>query len=296
MKKTPKASQNLAGGHSLVAILFLSLSISIYSGLVFAKDHPVATAGLVREFSSSPEFVRQGVRTVLHDQIIHGTLVYDKQPVLRGAEVVSSTPLFEVWNGPGDVYYKILKNAIAPRHFLESADQGTIAVRYVVIPASGGRTRVQINAVYVESTHPVVHISDGSVEKMEMKEIKDRIDEAEEAATVAAEERRRKSSAEIVHQTYVRQKEDETTRLSTAQASEKQLEQQVDTLRHEVERRVKQPGAELKAAPFESAAVLKSLASGVDLVILIITPHWLGVETTEGQRGWIQVEKLEQLP
>jgi hypothetical protein len=291
-----RASKNPVGQHHFVAILLLCLSVSVYSVLGLAKDHPTATAGLVREFSSSPEFVRQGVQAVLHDQIIHGTLVYDKQPVLRGAEVIASTPLFEPWNGPGEVYYKILKNAIAPRHFLESADQGTIAVRYVVIPASGGRTRVQINAVYVESTHPVVHISDGSVEKMEMKEIKDRIDEAEEAAASAAEEKRRKSSAEIVHQTYVRQKEDETTRLSTAQASEKQLEQQVDALRHEVERRVKQPGAELKAAPFESAAALKSLASGSELVILIVTPHWLGVETTAGQRGWIQVEKLEQLP
>jgi len=278
--------------------VFLALGFAgcLPSRLVVARDHPVATAGLVREFSASPEYVRQGVQTVLHDQIIHGTLVYDKQPILRGAEVVDSSPLFEPWTGPGQVYYKILNNAIAPRHFVESADQGTIAVRYIVIPVNGERTRVQINAVYVESAHHVVHLSDGNVEKMEMKEIKERIDEIEEAAVTAAEERRRKTSAEIVHQTYVRQKEDETTRLGTAEASEKQLQQQVDSLRHELERVVKKPGAELKAAPFASAASLKSLAGGAELVILIVTPHWLGVETTEGQRGWIQVEQLEQVP
>lgn len=276
-------------------ILLLGVAVSQVPGSARAKD-PVAGAGLVREFSSSPEVVKQGVQTVLHDQIIHGTLVYDKQPILTGAEVAGSTPLFEPWTGPGEVYYKIRKDAIAPRHFLESADQGTIAVRYVVIPVSGGRTRIRIDALYMETAHRVFHISDGNVEKMEMKEIKDRIDDAEQAAIAEAEAKRRKTSAEIVKQTYIRQKEDETTRLSTAESSEKQLQKQVDDLRRELERKVKPGGAEMKAAPFQSAATLKTLPGGVELVILIVTPHWLGVETAEGQRGWIPVEKLESLP
>jgi hypothetical protein len=295
MKKTGDDCQNSVGGRCLAAVLLLCLSVFPYSALGLAKD-PVASAGLVREFSSSPEVVRQGVQTVLHDQMIHGTLIFDKEPTLTGAEVVGSTPLFEPWTGPGEVYYKIRKDAIAPRHFFESADQGTIAVRYVITPVSGERTRVRIDAIYVEASHRVVHVSDGNVEKMEMKEIKDRIDDAEQAAVAAAEAKRRKNSAEIVHQTYVRQKEDETTRLSTAESSEKQLEQQVDALRHQVERRVKNPGSDLKAAPFETAAKLKSVAGGSEVVILIVTPHWLGVETKEGQRGWIQAEKLEPLP
>jgi hypothetical protein len=271
----------------------LAASFTLCSAV--AKD-PIASAGLVREFSTSPEYIKQAVQTVLHDQVIHGTLVYDKQPILTGAQVVESTPLFEPWSGPGQVYYKILENAIAPRHFLESADQGTIAVRYIVTPVSGGRTRIRIDAVYVENSHKVIHISDGNVEKMEMKEIKDRADEAEEAAAALAEEKRRKNSAEIVHQTYVRQREDESTKLSSAESSEKLLEQQVADLRHELERRVKQPGADVKAAPFQSAASLKTLPGGSELVVLIVTPHWLGVETTEGQRGWISVDKLEPLP
>ena len=107
-----------------------------------------------------------------------------------------------------------------------------------MIPANGGRTRVRIDAVYVENSHKVIHISDGNVEKMEMKEIKDRADEAEETAMALAEEKRRKNSAEIVHQTYVRQKDDENTRLSSAESAEKQLEQQVNDLRRSLERRV----------------------------------------------------------
>jgi hypothetical protein len=291
--------QHAKCGHWRPVWLGAGLLLAIFSYAIPAesagKEH-VAGAGLVREFSSAPEFVRQAIQTVLHDQVIHGTLVFDKEPTLNGAEVAGSSPLFETWNGPGDVYYKIRKDAIAPRHFLESADKGTIVVRYVVIPVTGERTRVRIDAVYEEAAHKVIHISDGTVEKMEMKEIKDRIDEAEQAAQAAAEARRRKDSAEIVHQTYVRQREDEATRLSSAESSEKQLEQQVNDLRHEVERRVKPPGAEIKAAPFQSAATLKSIPGGAELVILIVTPHWMGVETAEGQRGWIQLEKLEPLP
>jgi predicted cobalt transporter CbtA len=63
-----------------------------------------------------------------------------------------------------------------------------------------------------------------------------------------------------------------------------------------VERRVKAPGADLKAVPFQSAATLKPLSAYAEVLVLIVTPHWLGVETPEGQRGWIPEERLEQLP
>src|ERR1700675_3814649 len=253
------------------------------------------TSGLVREFFGSLEEVRQAVQFVVHDQVIHGTLVFDKEPILTGAEAVDSTSLFDPWDGPGEVHFKIRKNAIAPRHFLESGDQGTIAVRYVIIPVDANRTRVKIDALYQESGHRVVHASDGTVEKSEMKEIKDQLEALEEAAAQAADARRRETSAELVRQSLVRQHEDETTRFSNAQSAQKDLEQQVNTLHHELERRVKAPGADLKAAPFQSAASLKTLSAFTDVVILIVTPHWLGVETPEGQRGWLPQERLEQL-
>ena len=113
---------------------------------------------------------------VVHDQVIHGTLIFDKEPILTGAEAVDSTPLFDPWQGPGEVYFKIRKNAIAPRHFLESGDQGTIAVRFVLIPVDANRTRVKIDAIYQETAHRIFHPSDGTVEKSEMKEIKDQLE------------------------------------------------------------------------------------------------------------------------
>jgi hypothetical protein len=141
-----------------------------------------------------------------------------------------------------------------------------------------------------------MHPSDGTVEKSEMKEIKDRVDSLQQAALELAESRRRKESADLVRQSYVRQREDETTKLSNAESEEQRLKTELDGLRHELERRVKAPGADLKAAPFRSAATLKPLAAYTELVVLIVTPNWLGVETPEGQRGWISVDRLELLP
>ena len=256
----------------------------------------LTTPGLVREFNAPPDEVRQAVLAVVHDQILHGTLIFDKEPVLTGAEAVDSTPLFDPWTGPGEVYYKIRKNAIAPRHFKDSGDQGTIAVRYVLIPVDAYRTRVKVDALYVESAHRVPHDSDGTVEKTELKEIKEHLDALEEEAAAAADARRRQQSAELVQQSFLRQREDETTRLGNAQSAEKNLEQQVNALHQELERRVKAPGADLKAAPFRSAATLQPLAANANVLVLIITPHWLGIETPEGQRGWLPEEVLEPLP
>jgi len=67
-------------------------------------------------------------------------------------------------------------------------------------------------------------------------------------------------------------------------------------MRHEVERRVKAPGADLKAAPFRAAANVKILAAYTEVVIMIVTPHWYGVETPDGRRGWMPADQLETLP
>lgn len=256
----------------------------------------LTTPGLVREFSASIAEVRQAVLSVQNDHIVHGTLIFDKEPVLTGANAVSSTPLFDPWQGPGEVYYKVRENAIAPRHFLDSGDMGTIGVRYVIIPDKDLHVRVKIDAVYVESARKKMHPSDGTVEKSEMNEIKDAIESLQEAAAEAADARRRELSAQLVRQSYARQREEESTRVTTAQSSEKELTQEIDSLRHELERRIKAPGADLKAAPFRSAASLKRLPAYSDVVVLIVTPHWLGVETPEGQRGWLPLEQLELLP
>jgi len=88
----------------------------------------------------------------------------------------------------------------------------------------------------------------------------------------------------------------------TAQASQaagsalpaQTLEDRVKNLRQQIERVVKPPGAPLKSAPFHTAGTLQTLTTGTDVLILISTPYWFGVETHEGQHGWIMRDQLEQ--
>ena len=74
------------------------------------------------------------------------------------------------------------------------------------------------------------------------------------------------------------------------------LDERVKQLRHQVERVVKAPGAALKSAPFHTAVTLQPLPTGTEVLIVITTTYWLGVETHDGQHGWVSREELEALP
>ncbi len=59
---------------------------------------------------------------------------------------------------------------------------------------------------------------------------------------------------------------------------------------------MKAPGAPLKSAPFHTASTLQSLPTGTEVLIVISTTYWLGVETHDGQHGWILRDQLELVP
>jgi hypothetical protein len=300
MRKAPFTSGSSVYLAKMILVPFVSLMLAFLtlSPALVAKStkDQFVSPGFVKEFEASPEDAMQALHDVLEDQTIHGTYIFDKQTTLTGAVVAESTPLFEPWKGPGKVFYKIRKDAIAPRHFLESADQGTIAVRFVLTILNFGRVRLRIDAVYVETARKTLHPSDLTVEASEYKVFQDDLQALQFAEQEAADAKRRRDSAELVKQTQIHQREDETTRLAEAQSSTKDLQQKVSELRHEVERRVKSPGADLKSAPFRAAANVKTLAAYTEVVIVIVTPHWFGVETPDGQRGWLPTEELENLP
>jgi hypothetical protein len=260
----------------------------------FAGQAP--SPSFVSELMAPESEVLQALHEVLEDHIIHGTRVFEREPTLTGAEEAPSTLLFAPWQGGGKVFYKVRTDVVAPRHFKESSDLGTIAVRYVVVTVTAQRTRVQIDAVFVESAHRAVHTSDGTVESTEFKAIQEHLQAIQLAEQEAADIKRRRNSADLVKQTILRRREDETTLLASTQRSVKDLAERLKDLRHEVERRVKAPGTDLKAAPFQSSAKVVSLPAFTEIVIVIVTPHWYGVQTPDGQRGWIAIEQLEPLP
>ncbi len=281
---------------TLMALTVVLFTVTFAAGSFARTKDPELGAGLTREFSSSPEDMMQALREVLGDNIIHGTLIYDKQPVLDGAKSADSTPVFEAYRGSGKVFYKVRPDAIAPRHFLDSADQGTIAVRYILTTITPERVRLHIDALYVEKNHRVVHISDGTVEASEAKTIEDHLTAIQFTEQETAEANRRRESAELVKETQLRQHIEETKLLEQTQGSVQDMERQILALRHEMERRVKAPGAQMKAAPFLSSAGLATVPAYTELLVVIVTPHWYGVETPDGHRGWLPVDQLEPLP
>jgi hypothetical protein len=277
--------------------------------------------GLIVNVPLPVDEVTQAVQDVAGNGIIRGTKEYNKDEYVKGAEAATATPVFPAWTDPGKVFYKVRKQALNPWNFKDSADVGTLAVRYVIEAQGEKNTVLRINALFVEEYRHSVHQSNGSVETSEYKDIQDHLAAAEllkketADAIKAKEERAAKKDFGLANDTELlstppnsgesSSRPDslagtgsaplETGSIATADPNETP-EQHLAALRRQVQRVVKKPGAPLKSAPFHSASTLKSLEPGTEVLVVILSPYWLGVETHEGEHGWIRRDQLEQLP
>jgi polyhydroxyalkanoate synthesis regulator phasin len=261
------------------------------------------------------------VEDVAHNTIIRGTKEYNKDEYVTGAAAASSTPVFPEWTEGGKVFYKVKMHALDPRNFKDSGDLGTLAVRYVVQVQGFENTVLRIDAVFVEDMRHSVHKSNGSVESSEYKDIQEHLDAIELVKKETAEALRLKQEhlaqenfglgtdtvllSTPPPETSVEKATDKdltdptlagNTKAATSAQLPETLEEHVAELRRQVERLVKKPGAPLKSAPFHSASTLTSLEPGAEVLIQISTSYWFGVETRDGQHGWIQRDQLEQVP
>ena len=254
-----------------------------YESFVISLDAPVAD-------------VMKAVKEIAGDDIIHGTLEYEKDPILSGAEQADSSEFFGRWPGPGQAIYKVRTHTLAPRHFKDSNDIGTIEVRYVVQGINDKNTRLQIDAIFVEDGRRKAHASDGSVETSEFKEIQDQLRAIQLEQQKILEATHLREAQERVKATLPETRESAIARFDSAQAEIRTLQQRIRELQHDLEVRVKEAGAELKSAPFQKAAKIGSLTANTDVVVLIITEHWYGIETVDGKRGWVYQDEVEPLP
>ncbi len=277
-------------------VILICLSLMVPSAAVSGPDKDRESPGLVIELAAKESTVLQIVKDVAEDSVVRGTHVYEKEQTLSGAMPAKSSDYFGPWQGSGHVFYKVLTGALAPRHFKDSSDLGAITVRYIVQPVNELRTRLRIDAVFVESGRRRADASDGSVEAAEFKAIQDSLKKLELVEQEAAEASAKRQKEEVAKRVLLRQRDDETVQLTSAQASVAELEQRVKDLRRHTQMRVKEPGGQLLSAPFHSAAVLQSLPGHTELLLLIITPYWYGVETPAGQHGWVHRQQLEPLP
>ena len=282
------------------------------------KDATQYGTGFIVNLPFPEAEVSQVVQEIVQNGIIRGTKEYNKDEFVSGAEVATSTRVFAAWTESGKVFYKVRRNALDPRNFKDSSDVGTLAVRYVVQAQDEKHTVLRIDAIFVEDFRHVPHASNGSVEGAEYKDIHDHLDSIELMKTEAAEAEKTKQESSSKKQQVAFKDETgdpsiqpppspkvseppstqsqivDTT--SVEPAPSMSLEQRVHTLKQQVERIVKAPGAPLKSAPFHSASTLQALPNGAEVLIVITTPYWFGVETRDGQHGWVQRDELEMLP
>lgn len=282
------------------------------------KDGVQYGMGLIVNVPFPESEVAQVLQDVVQDGIIRGTKEYNKDEYVSGATAAISTKAFPAWKEGGKVFYKVRTNALDPRNFKDSGDMGTLAVRYVLQPQGEKNSVLRINAVFLEDFRRVSHASNGSVEGAEYADIHDRLEAMEsmqeQTAEALKEKRERRlglpgeSSSAADRPAPPAQSgqvvdlppNDSSTSGGSGSDGQPPVEQtpqeHLHYLRQQVERLVKSPGAPLKSAPFHTATTIQVLGSGTEVLIKVSTAYWVGVETHEGQHGWILRDQLEQVP
>jgi hypothetical protein len=278
--------------HAAVSFLLLLYAVQP----LYGKTKKDSESNFSMEVSAPESEVLQAVNEVVNDGLIQGSKEYNRDKYVEKASAATSSSLFPPWTDPGKVFYKVRTNVLAPVNFKGSNDEGTLAVRYVVESKGPQQTIVRIDAIFVEDIRRAVHRSNGSVETAEYRDIQDHVDAIELQKKQAAESEQHRQEVLAQRSLDEKKAQNQAAALETARTATETLEQHVQNLRHELERVVKAPGAQLKSAPFSSASNLRSLNGGTDVVVLIVTPYWYGVETEDGQHGWINRSELEALP
>lgn len=240
--------------------------------------------------------VLAAVKQVAQDQIIHGTYSYEKERILYGAHSAESARAFGTWKGSGEAFYKVANDVLAPRFFKDTGDVGTVSIRYVVDTIDSNASNLRIDAVFVDA-RDVRHPSLGNVESNEYAAIQQHLrtiqskrqeleDKASKGTSYVAAPPASTATAAVV----------DTPPAPAPDLTVPAMQKHVAALQHEVELRVKVDGAQLKSAPYHGAATLESLPSQSDVLIVVVTPYWYGVETEDGHRGWVHHSQLEPLP
>jgi hypothetical protein len=288
----------IPAGLSQLGCILLAASFACASPL--PKDKADELPRLQVQLNATSSDVLKAVQEVTQDQIIHGTYTYDKERILYGAHSADSARVFGTWNGPGRAFYKVADNVLAPRFFKDSGDIGTITVRYIVRePDEAKGPILQIDAIFVDARN-VRHPSLGSVEQGEYAAIQEHLknvqahrgEEERDIAAVAA----RRAQADAAKQQPAAGQILPAAKSVAPTTSVPEMQARIDALRHQVELRVRDQGAQLKTAPFHSAATIQSLPAETEVLIVIVSSYWYGVQTIDGHRGWIHRSQLEPLP
>ncbi len=286
------------------SLLSLFCVLILFSGICAAastKNNQRESPNALQLVLNSPmKQVLEAVQEVAGDQVIYGTQSYQRERNLTGAHPAESSSAFDDTSGTGKVLYKVADGVLSPTNFKNSGDMGTITVRYVITAFDEKSTNLRIDAVFIENTSRKVHESDGSVEAAEFGEIRQHLEtiaakvelEKDEEARIARERQEKQSELDLMS----RQDAAAAAKRTATAPIATDLEKRVAQLRKQAEVRVRASGTQLKTAPYKGASNIQSLAPYTDVVVLILTPYWYGVQTVDGHRGWVHRSEVEAVP
>jgi len=277
-------------------VAYMLLLILFVPSLAFSDKTASSAGGFTMELPNSEADVLMAVRAVAEDHIIHGTYVYEREKILNEAVAEKSSSYFGSWKGDGHIFYKVRRDALAPRNFKNSSDIGVITVRYLVRATSNAVTHLEIFAVFVEDGTNRVHPSNSTVETSEFAEIQKQLTSIQKDRQMATEIQEKKDREAEEAAALAKQNAEEIARSQATDSSLQALERRAHELQHALEVRTPKPNIELKAAPFRGAATLTKLPANSDVLVEILTTYWYGVETPDGHRGWVRRDEVVSLP
>lgn len=294
---TPVVTACCEAGEKLLWHLccILLLLAAVFATPVPKNGSPDATPIFKVRVEAPVADVLAAVQQVAQDQIIHGTYSYEKERILYGAHSADAASVFGPWRGDGTAVYKVAGNILSPRYFKDTNDIGTVSIRYVVQTADASATILQIDAMFVDARRGK-HPSLGNVEASEYSAIQQHLRTIQGKRQAMEEKSAPGSSLAAVQPPPPMGASAEANAPSELSQSVPAMQKHVDALRHEVELRVRDQGAQVKASPFHSSATLQSLPAQAEVLIVVVTPYWYGVETEDGHRGWVHHSQLEPLP
>jgi hypothetical protein len=236
--------------------------------------------------------VLQVVKNLLEDGLIRGTSEYKGTAELYGAVPGTGSAAFHSAPAPGTVFYKVRKDTLAPDHFYQSNDVGTVTVRYVIQALGPKSTRLTIDAIFQEDSHHHYHPSDGTVENAEFLAISDDIKDADD------KEAKQKQEAEYAVEEkrmveLLAQLDQARADLKVAKTKEDELAKKVRAVSSGKPGQVKTATADLKAEPYNESKTLALLAQGASVTVLLEIRSWYRVQTNNGQQGWVYRLMLE---
>ena len=279
------------------AWLFSAASAAQVLENTFHDPRRKAPVGFSQDLDYPLDTVLTVVKSEASEGVIHGTRIYRKAKEadeIEGAEFAATSSAFSDSPGPGQVFYKVKKKAVAPEHFPGSNGEGTVTVRYLVQAVAPKGVKLRIDAVYVEESLRARYFSDGSVEEAECDLIQTQLNAFTTQANADARPIATAAPVQDISELQTTLAREQSF-LTDAQSAKQKLEEQLKQLQFNTQGRVKSMAVPLKSYPYIASSTILTLEKEERVTVLSSSRYWYKVRTPKGDEGWIYYMFVEPL-